>query len=374
MPTFNPPIAPSLTLHEDVSLRGVADENAFVDTRLPSVSLLIPCRNEERYIARCLDSVLANDYPRESLEVLVIDGQSIDRTVEIVKDYCRRFKYIRLVDNPMRSIPAAMNRGTEIAQGEFIIKIDAHSLYRPNHIRACVTYQQRYGAQNVGGMLEIRPGAATPVARAIVLVLGSKFGSGNALVKTRVDRPTWSDSVAFGCFRRSYLKDIGGFNENLTGSSDLDLNRRIQAAGGSILLVPEVIVDYFADASLSILWRHNFADGVWATYVLKFGSNAWSWRHWAPLALVSILLLCGGLGLAFSRWLSGFYLVAGAYLVAGIVESCRLAIRDRSVKMMMLLPLTFAVRHMAHGLGAMYGFLLLIVPGYHWKGRRSAGG
>ncbi len=342
---------------------------------LPFVSVIVPCRNEQRYIARCLDSLLSSDYPEDHLEFLIVDGRSEDDTRAIVNDYARRRPCIRLLDNPSRSIPAAMNTGIRAARGDIVIKMDAHSIFDSRHISLCVRYLLDWGpqgAENVGGTWHMNPGADTLVARAIVSALGTRFGSGNALIKMGVTKPTWSDSVAFGCYRKEFLERVGGFDERLLGSSDMDLNRRIRAAGGRILIVPEVVVEYFADPTFRSFWKHNVADGVWTTYVLKFGTRAFSWRHWIPLAFVLAVL---GSALFALRWHGLAWLlvaVLGAYAAAAIIVSLRLFWSQRSPKLLMVLPAVFAVRHVAHGVGALFGCLLLCLPGVHWKGRRGA--
>src|SRR6267378_3559031 len=115
---------------------------------LPFVTVVVPCRNEEGRIAGCLESILANDYPKDRMEVLVLDGISEDGTREIVAGYSGRYPMVRLVDNPKKHIPAAMNLGIQKAKGETVIKMDAHSTYQGDHIRLCVAYQEKYGAQN----------------------------------------------------------------------------------------------------------------------------------------------------------------------------------------------------------------------------------
>src|SRR5467141_1123132 len=113
---------------------------------LPFVSIVVPCRNEEKHIAKCLDSILANDYPKDRMEILVLDGMSEDRTREIVASYSERYPMIRVVENPRKHIPVAMNVGIKAARGERILKIDAHSTYQPEYISRCVRYQDKYEA------------------------------------------------------------------------------------------------------------------------------------------------------------------------------------------------------------------------------------
>jgi glycosyltransferase involved in cell wall biosynthesis len=340
----------------------------------PSVTVIVPCRNEEKHICRCLESILANDYPRDRMEILIVDGISEDRTPEIVKAYADRYPFIRLVNNPEKHIPGALNRGIRAACGDTIIKMDAHSTYQPDHISLCIGFQEKYGAENVGGVCRMSPGADTAVAQAIALGLGHRFGSGNAGVKVGVKQPTWSDAAAFGCFKKELFTRIGFFDERLLGSSDMDMNVRIRASGGRILLVPQVVIGYCTDSSLRSFWKHNFADGVWATYVLKFGSRGWSWRHWVPLLF--LLSLVGPL--AVSRFYPGLLWltlsIAGLYLTTSLAVSVRIALREHSWKAASMLPLVFGVRHLAHGLGSLLGLFLAVVPGMRWKGRRSMRG
>ena len=338
---------------------------------LPSVSVVVPCRNEEQHISQCLESILANDYPKDSLEVLVLDGMSEDRTREIVRSYSDRYCWIQLVDNPQKHIPAAMNLGIQKARGDTIIKMDAHSTYQRDHIALCVRYQEEYRAENVGGVARMAPGADVAMAKAIVLALGHRFGSGNANVKIGVKKPTWSDSAAFGCFRKDLFKRIGMYDEHLLSSSDLDLNQRIQAAGGRILLVPNVVVDYKADANLRAFRKHVFADGVWISYVLKYGKRAWSWRHWVPAVFVLTLLATVALGIAQRGFLWLALGVLSLYAAISLAVSLQIAHREKDLRLGFRLPLVFAVRHFVHGLGTLYGLLLAALPGEHWQGRRG---
>lgn len=339
----------------------------------PFVSVLLACRNEQRYIARCLDSILANDYPNDRLEILVMDGMSTDSTRGIIKKYAKVGSGLRLLDNPAGSFPAAMNIGIRNSHGSLIIIAGAHAVYQSDHIATCVRLLQGSGADNVGGALQIEPGAENPFAGAIAAGLASRFGSGNSYIRIGVQQPIWTDTAAFGCYRRELFDKIGMFDERLLGSSDLDLNRRIRSAGGRILLVPEIRVRYFADSTWSVFWRHNFADGLWVTYVLKFGSKAWSWRHWIPLAFVAGLACALALSFAWHGFIWVFLAVLGAYIIANICVSARMAIRERKAEFMLLLPCTFAVRHFAHGLGALFGLVLLLL-GVHWRRRRTARG
>ena len=338
----------------------------------PEVSLVIPCRNEQTHIAKCLDSIFANDYPKDRMEILVVDAVSTDRTWETLAEYQRNWPQIRILDNPGKLTPIAMNIGLRQARGEVILKIDAHSTYPRDYISKCMESLTQFQADNAGGIWRILPGNETATAEAIALALAHPFASGNAYVKVGAKETRWADSTAFGCWKREVLEKIGGWNEKLAGSSDMDLNARLKDAGGRILLVPDIQINYYADSNFRSFWKHNFADGVWATYVLKFRSKAWAWRHWVPMSFLLSLLATGCLAFLSPVFGVIFTSILGCYVFANVASSIQISPRKKSIQCLPLLPLAFGIRHFAHGIGALYGALLLAVPGEHWKGRRGA--
>lgn len=341
---------------------------------IPAVTLVIPCRNEEAHIAQCLDSILANDSCHDRVEILVVDAMSTDHTRAIIADYQRKWPHIRILDNPQRLIPAAMNIGLRHALGQLLLKIDAHSAYPSNYVSRCVEFLKEFRADNAGGVWKILPGNDSLTAKAIALSLSHPFASGDAYVKVGAKGPRWSDSAAFGCWKKDLLKKMGGWNEKLAGSSDMDLNERIRSHGGRILLVPDIVIHYYADTALRAFWKHNFADGVWATYVLKFGSKGWSWRHWVPLAFVGTLLGCLLLSPLASSLAYLAAMIAGAYATANLAASLQIGLCEHDLRFLPVSFLAFATRHLAHGLGALLGLLLVLLPGEHWKGRRQGTG
>ena len=129
------------------------------------VSVIIPCRNEEKFIGKCLDSVIANDYLKDNLEILVIDGMSDDKTREILKDYSQKYNFIRMIDNPKKFTPFALNIGVKNAKGEIIIRLDAHSIYNKDYISKCIKYLKEYEVDNVGGIWKIMPSEKTLIIK-----------------------------------------------------------------------------------------------------------------------------------------------------------------------------------------------------------------
>jgi glycosyltransferase involved in cell wall biosynthesis len=336
---------------------------------LPVVSVIIPCRNEEEFIGPCLESIVQSSYPQGRTEVLVVDGRSRDMTRSIVEGYARRNPRIRLLDNPRGIIPAAMNVGIRNATGEVIVKMDAHSTYDRDYIATCVKHLLGFGADGVGGVLVTVPMKDTIVARAVARAVSHPFGAGNSYFRIGSRVPRWVDAAAFGCYRREVFDNVGVYNEALVRSSDSDLNRRLTRAGGRILLVPTAVIYYYASSySFGGFWKHNFSDGLWVVYPLKFGARVFSWRHLVPLAFVFSVMSIGALSLFSTIFLWSLLVLLGSYGVASGLSAIHVAGKEGSWRLLFLMPLAFAVRHVAYGLGSLVGLLRVLMPGR--KGQR----
>lgn len=312
--------------------------------KLPTVSVIVPCLNEEKFISSCLESIIKNDYPKEKLEVLVVDGMSEDKTREIVRNYSKKYSFLKLLDNPKIITPSAMNIGIKNAKGEIIIKMDAHSVYEKDYISKCVEHLTRSGADNVGGVLKAIPSKNSLTARAIAISLSHFFGAGGSYFRTGTDKPKEADTVAFGCYWKKIFDKIGFFNERMAKIEDLELNSRLRKAGGKIILFPDIRASYYSSSDdLKDFFRHNFTDGVWTTYSLKFGFISGSWRHYIPLIFV--------LTLPLSIW---------PYIVVSLYFSAKIALKERNLGLLVLMPLVFATRHIGYGLGSIWGIIKLI--------------
>lgn len=329
---------------------------------LPMVSIVIPMRNEEKYIGKCLQSILENDYPLEKMEIFVIDGMSEDATREIVEGYVQQYPFIRLLDNPKKIVPVAMNIGIEHTRGEIIMRIDAHATYQKDYISKCVEYLSKYGADNVGGIIKIVTRENTLIGRCIALASSHPFGGGNAYYRIGSKEPRWVDTVPFGCYRREVFQKIGLYNENLVRSQDMEFNLRLKRKDGKILLHPEIVSYYYIRSNLKAIFRHRFTDGIWAIYPLKFVKMPLSWRHYVPLAFV--LSLIGSIMLfplfPFFLWL--FLFIVGSYSLANIYFSYRIAFCQRNFRYFFIMPVIFTTFHIGYGLGSIWGAIKLLLP------------
>jgi len=322
---------------------------------LPFVSVIIPCRNEEKYIEKCLDSLLAQDYPRDNLEFLIVDGVSEDKTKEIVKTYVNKYPFIQLLDNLKKFTSFGLNIGIKKAKGDIIIRMDAHAEYGKDYISQCVNSLKEYKADNVGGAIKTLPAGKSILARAIAIVLSSIFGAGSSFFRIGSKKPKWVDTVFGGCYKKEVFKKIGFFNERLIRSQDIEFNQRLRKSGGKILLVPDIKVYYYPQSTFKDFLKHNFNDGVWTLYPLKFGIKIFSWRHLIPLFFV--------LGLIVLAEIS-YYLFLFAiffYFLVSIFFSFFLAIKEKSLGLLIVLPIVFANRHFGYGFGSIWGLIKIMI-------------
>jgi glycosyltransferase involved in cell wall biosynthesis len=325
------------------------------------VSIIIPVYNEEKFIAKCLDSVINGDYPKENLEVLVVDGMSKDKSREIINSYSQKYSFVKLLENPKRIAAVALNVGIKQSKGSIIVRLDAHTLYGKDYISKCVAYLLKYNADNVGGVISIIPREKTLMGRGIARSLSSSFGTGGASYKTGAESFKEADTVPFGCFKREVFDKVGLFNENLKRSQDMEFNLRLKRGGGKIYLFPDIVSYYYVRSNLKDFFVHNFKDGIWAVYPLKFVKTVFKPRHYAPLVFVLGLLFLFILGLLFSPFLYLFFSVLLLYICAMFYFSAKIAIREKKYEFLVSLPFAFATRHFGYGLGSIAGLIKLFL-------------
>ena len=337
---------------------------------LSYASVIVPCYNEEKNIGRCLDSIVANDHPKDKLEVMVVDGMSTDNTRDILKRYTDKYGYIRIIDNYARFTAQAFNLGIKNAQGEVIIIMGAHSEYSKDYISKSIYYLNKYNADDVGGIAKIVPRKNTIIGHSIAIVMSHPFGVGNAYYRISFDdskllkKPKFVDTVFGGAYRSDVFERIGLFNENLIRSQDMEFNRRLLRAGGKILLVPDIITTYYARSDLKSFCKHNLSDGQWSILPFKYSSSPVAFRHLLPFIFVSGLVL-GPVFSLIHKYLFFFYAtVLSIYLFLNIFFSFEVAIKKKDVRLFFPLLIIFPSRHISYGLGAFIGFMKLL---FSWK-------
>ena len=335
--------------------------------KYPYVSIIIPCRNEERFIRRCLNSVLTQDYPQEHLEILVVDGLSEDNTRAIVREMIHHLQSgvshqnaegtpppprLVLLDNPHRMVPTALNIGLQYAQGEVIFRLDGHSEMASNYVRLCVAkLQQQPDIACIGGpSIAVSTGV---IGHAYALALQSVFGAGGNTFRTlRTERIV--DTLAFGGYRREVFTHLGGFDTELHRNQDIHFNAGLRKAGYKQLLIPETYTRYYAPETLKAILLQNYRNGYWNTKVFDKMLGVLSWRHFIPCMFILTVLL-SLLSMLISGW--GVYLfliICVSYFIVSLLAtaSCLTQSRHRSV---LFLPLLFPLMHISYGCGSLIG-------------------
>jgi glycosyltransferase involved in cell wall biosynthesis len=324
------------------------------DQAWPFVSIVIPCRNEARYIGPCLDSILDSDYPRDRLEIIVADGMSDDGTRDILARYAAEHDRITMVDNPRRITPCGLNVAVHACRGETIVRMDVHAMYPSDYLPRLIRAQQETGAENVGTMVNTLPAEETPMARAIALGLSHPLGVGNSHFRVGTSTRRWVNHVPFGCWKREVFERIGYFDEELVRGQDVEFNARLLQQGGRILLLSEVASEYHGRRTLGQLSRMMYQYGYFKPLIARKIGKILTLRQLVPslfvVGVTGMLLLASG----WSWARLGLALVLSAYgllvCLAAARNGARLGGRG-ALAFSAVLP----TMHWSYGLGYLQG-------------------
>ena len=324
------------------------------------ISVIIPCRNEEKFIDRCLSSIVEQDYPKDKLEVLVVDGISDDNTREIVARFCQTYPFIKLLDNPQKITPTALNIGIKRAKGEKIIRMDAHCTYKTDYISKCVSYSQKYNADHIGGVQVHLPFNDTALAKSIALATSHPFGVGNCYFRIGSKESKYVNAAYCGCFRKEVFDKIGLFDEELVRNQDDEFDFRIIKNGGKVMLAPEIVSYYYTRDTIRKLSVMYFQYGYFKPLVAKKLGDISSLRQIIPALFVGALTFAAALSLISKYFLYFFLTLACLYVFTNFVFSLKLSIK-KGLKFLPLLFVSFTTVHISYGLGCLKGILDFLV-------------
>ena len=324
-----------------------------------SVSLIIACRNEENYLPALFASLDAQKVPGGIVEIIFVDGMSIDRTPAMLAEYARTHANVKVLENRAKFVPQAMNLGIRMAAGQLIVRIDAHAEYASDYVAKCLEFSNGTGAENVGGAAPAK--GSGYVGKSIELSHCSPFGLGGGRFRLG-NFEGCVDTVFLGAFKKKVFETVGYYDERLVRNQDIELNARIRKFGGRIYLTPEIRSTYKCRSTLGGLWQQNFMNGVWAVYTRAVAPYALSLRHFVPLVFVVALLV--GLivavvpNLPLPVRLAPIAATLGSYLAANLFFSLVMAVRG-GVQYFFMLPIVFATLHLSYGIGSLWGIATL---------------
>lgn len=315
------------------------------EKQAPFVSVILAVRNEARWIVKTLNAIAEQDYPSDRLEVLIAEGRSEDDTPELLDAFISGKSSFRRIDNPGKIVASGLNAAIRHSKGDIIVRVDGHTLIEKDYVSQCVNALEETGADNVGGRMN--SSGSNWQSRTLSLAASSPFGIGNAHFHYSRER-RWVDTVYLGAWRRSTLIKYGLFDEELVRNQDDELNYRIRAGGGKILLTPEIRSRYAARGSFRAAFSQYFQYGFWKVRVLQKHFRQMKLRQFIPGIFVAVLLVLSVLALFFEGARGMLALLALIYLTAALAAAVRL--RPGFVSLISL-PAAFFILHTAYGLG-----------------------
>lgn len=317
----------------------------------PFVSVIVPIRNERDFIQGCLNSILENDYPADRMEILVIDGESDDGTVDIVQRMSSEDSRLQLLTNHRRIQVVALNQGIDAAIGDIILRVDGHAKvandFISQSVNALVNHPECWCA---GGIVETVND--TVLGKVIAAATSCPIGVGNS--QFRIGHfEGHVDTVPFPAYWKWVFERIGPFDEELVRNEDDELNARVLEAGGKIYLSPSIRSQYFSRSSFGKLWKQYYQYGVWRIRTVQKRGSA-SVRYLVPLVFVMCVILSLTIALLIPSTVGWVIAGAGLY-VAGLLVGAAMVSRRTGWFGFVTSPMIFAILHFSYGLGSLFG-------------------
>lgn len=318
------------------------------------VSVVMPVLNEEKYIEKCILSLLEQDYQKSDMEWIFMDGESKDSTVAIIQKFQEKYpSLMQLINNPNKTVPYAMNIGIRNAKGKYIVRLDAHATYNCDYISKCVYYLENTDAVNVGGILETR--GKEFMGKTIARMLSSRFGVGGSQFRVS-SQSGYVDTVPFGAFKREIFDEVGCYDERLTRNEDNELNYRIRKRGYKIYLANDINLSYYCRDTIGAITKMAHSNGKWTIVAMKLSPGSMGIRHFIPLMFVLSLLFLVPLSYISLFALKTLIIELTLYGLLDFLFACKQA---ESIKSFLLLLLLFPIFHVSYGFGSLTGILKL---------------
>jgi glycosyltransferase involved in cell wall biosynthesis len=315
--------------------------NALYGSPKPEISVILPIRNEEKYLADAVSAILAQHYDGK-LEVILAVAPSTDKTLEIAQQLHINDPRVVIVDNPTGRTAAGLNLAIAASQYSIIVRVDGHSNIPSNYCQLVSEILEKTGAVNVGGVMAAEGQSLfqRSVARAMRSPLGvgaSRFHIGGSAGEV--------DTVYLGAFRKEALVAIGGFDERFTRAQDWELNFRLRQAGGVIFFDPRLIVTYRPRSTIKALAKQYFEYGRWRRVISRRHQGTINYRYLAPpftVAATTLSLLLG--------WLISPYLLIPALVYAVFILIASVII-GKNAGEILCLPTILLTMHISWGFG-----------------------
>ena len=327
-----------------------------------TVSVIMPVLNEERHlrdaVQRILDQQGLADLGIDALEVVIAVGPSRDRTQAVADELAAQDARVRVVANPTGRTPSGLNAAIDASTGDIVVRVDGHAMIPLDYVAMGVRALQETSADNVGGIMAAE--GTTPWEEAVARAMTSAFGVGGASFHIGGEAGP-ALTVYLGCFRRSALTRVGGYDESMERAQDWEMNLRIRQSGGLVWFTPAMQVTYRPRPTARALARQYFDYGRWRREVARRHPDTISLRYLAAptaVALMGLGTILGILGLVLSvpTLVLGFAAPLG-YLLGNLAASILTAVRRPrlTIAAALRLPLAYATMHLSWGAGFLRG-------------------
>lgn len=217
----------------------------------PKISIIIPAKDEERVIGRLLDSILDQDYPRDKIEVIIVDGASKDGTYEIARSYAEKYDIFKVVkEDTSKGKPHGLNMGLKYVSGDIVGIFDADSILTPDLLRKVSTVFNNKNIVAVQGKVISLNESQNILTSLVVLEEKAWY---NLIMKGR-ERLGLFIPLTGNCFfvRKNILARLGGFKEDEL-AEDIELSLRLYKYGYKVSYEDEIYSYQEAPSKLSSL-------------------------------------------------------------------------------------------------------------------------
>ena len=260
------------------------NSNAASDAQ-PLVTVLIPILNEVRTIDDTLTSVVRQSYP--NLDIVAIDGLSNDGTRDKLDTWVAADTRIRVIDNPRKAIPSALNAGLAAAYGQYLVRVDAHSSIPFDYVERLIAHLEATAYSGVGAKKTAI--GSPPSGDSIAAALGSPFGVGGSVYHYATE-PTETDHIPFGVYRTEVARELGGWDERLLANEDYEFDVRVRKSGGKLFLDPTVEIAWKCRSKILDLAKQYRRYGKGKADVAFLHRDEIRLRHAAPPVAVAGLV------------------------------------------------------------------------------------
>ena len=327
-----------------------------MQTESVDISIIVPCRNEEKFIKETIRRIVAQKGAGRlfNFELLIVDGKSTDNTVKLVEEEARKNNKVTLITNEKKTTPAAFNLGIKNASGKYICILGAHAEISKGYLINCLNTIKKIDSDNVGGTWKAK--GQGYLGKAIALSFQNSFAVGGAR-SHKINYEGYVDSVWGGFYKREVFDKIGLFDEELVRNQDDELNLRLIRSGGKIWQSPEIKSWYYPRSSIIALFKQYVQYGYWKVRVIQKHKIPASIRHIVPGTFVALLVILAVLS-PFSQFSLGVLAGLLAFYVTANLGASLLACKEPSKwKYIPVMPIIFAAYHFGYGYGFLHGIL-----------------